>query len=115
MSDVNEGDDTVKCAFCGYDFYDSATTVINQKICCWACKKKHAPLVDRVPVTNSSNVEFFEYHSEEKTLLIGFKNNKEYSYENFDQKTFDDLLKAQSKGSFVARRIRDKFVCRRVK
>lgn len=73
------------------------------------------PIVRRILITNSSNIEFVEYRPTERTLLIGFKNEKEYLYQNFDQQTFDQLLVAQSKGSFVARRIRDKFICRRVK
>jgi len=49
----------------------------------------------------SSNIASVGFCPERNCIEVQFKNGSVYEYENCDQKLFDDLMKADSKGQFV--------------
>lgn len=57
----------------------------------------------------SSQFKKVKYNSEEKTLIITFKNNKQYLYLDVPITTFKDLMKSESLGKFFIANIKNSF------
>jgi hypothetical protein len=62
-----------------------------------------------IPV-NSSSIDSVGYDADASELYIRFRENgKLYAYEDVDETVFADLMRAKSKGTFVNRRIKDRY------
>jgi len=68
----------------------------------------------RIPI-QSTNLAFVEHNPHAKTLLVGFKNGREYLYNGVEEAVVDKLLEAPSKGSFFYKNIKEEFKCKRIK
>lgn len=49
----------------------------------------------------SSMIQAFGYDPEQETLLVIFNSGKTYQYSEVPQETYDELLEAGSKGSYM--------------
>lgn len=58
---------------------------------------------------NSSFLESATYDSDTSVLTIKFKNGKEYPYADVPKEIYDDLITAESAGTFFSREIKSKF------
>ena len=54
----------------------------------------------------SSNLNSVTYNHSQRTLIVEFKGGAEYSYSPFYESSFDQLLKAPSKGKWFNENIR---------
>lgn len=61
--------------------------------------------IERNPV-ESSNIASVGFCPDRKCIEICFKNGSVYEYEDCDQKLYDDLMSAESKGKFVHTRLK---------
>jgi len=57
----------------------------------------------------SSNIVGIGYGKREKELLVGFKSGSTYSYLNVPEEVYENLMKAESKGKFLASEIIKKY------
>lgn len=62
----------------------------------------------------SSNVKRIGYDEPTKTLFVEFSGGV-YGYKDVEKKVYEDLMAADSKGSFVAREIKGRYECYRTK
>ena len=69
--------------------------------------------MNRTPVTSSS-IASAGYSAEESTVEIEYRNGSVYQYFAVPRGVFESLLGAESKGTFVARRLRGRYPYRRV-
>lgn len=60
-------------------------------------------------LVESTNLEWVSYDEEEKDLYVQFKSGGLYVYHDVPQKIFDGLLKAGSKGRYLAVKIKYEF------
>ena len=58
---------------------------------------------------NSSAISSVGYDERSSVLEVEFQSGAVYDYFDVPPKVYRDLLKAPSKGSFVSRRIRDRY------
>lgn len=63
---------------------------------------------------NSSNIKRAGYHLDLKLLLIEFQNGSEYEYKNVEQSVYDELIKAESPGTYFAKNIRSVYEFRKL-
>lgn len=63
--------------------------------------------MDRSKVT-SSQIESIGYRADTGSLEVEFKGGSTYQYENVDAKTFNELMAAESIGSFFIHNIKKK-------
>lgn len=64
---------------------------------------------DMIKIENSSNLTGYFYNDEIKKLFIEFKGGAVYVYDEISIELAAEFLKAESKGAFLAKRIKDKF------
>jgi len=69
--------------------------------------------MDREPV-DSSNIESIGYDAASKILEVEFKNGGIYQYKGIPQEIYNELMEADSVGSFLSRRIKRMFECERI-
>lgn len=62
-----------------------------------------------IPVEGSSHIEAYTYCLMKETLYVRFKGGKEYEYYKVPSKVFLDFVCAESKGKFLASKIKGKF------
>lgn len=62
----------------------------------------------------SSNIEWIEYHTDIKTLVIKFKKSGVYSYKNIPQDIITEFEESLSKGKYFNQNICFFFVCNRI-
>lgn len=69
-----------------------------------------------IPTTavESSNIERVGYDADRQTLRVVFHSGRGYDYEGVDEQTYAELVAAESKGKFVAARIKPLFGWRSV-
>jgi hypothetical protein len=72
-----------------------------------------AAAMDRTPLQSSAVVSA-GYDPESQTLELEFSSGRIYRYDGVPQGTYDWLLRAPSKGAFVARMISDRYAYRDV-
>jgi hypothetical protein len=72
-----------------------------------------AAAMDRTPLQSSAVVSA-GYDADTQTLELEFSSGRVYRYEGVPQGTYDWLLRAPSKGAFVARMINDRYAYRDV-
>jgi hypothetical protein len=70
-------------------------------------------MVDLVPV-ESGNISAVGWDRANATLYVKFTSGSQYAYSGVPEKTFNDFLKASSKGKFFAKFVRDKYPTRHV-
>jgi hypothetical protein len=58
---------------------------------------------------DSSAISSIGYDERSSVLEVEFSSGAVYDYLNVPKRVFRDLLKASSKGSFVSRRVRDRY------
>jgi hypothetical protein len=58
---------------------------------------------------SSSAISSVGYDERSSVLEVEFESGAVYDYFDVPQKVYRDLLKAPSKGSFVSRRVRDRY------
>lgn len=58
---------------------------------------------------DSSNIDSVGYDAENKRLTIRFRTGKTYHYNGVDSGTFDEFMKAESKGKFLYQNIKGKY------
>ncbi len=58
---------------------------------------------------SSSAISSVGYDDRSSTLEVEFSSGAVYDYLNVPRRVYRDLLKAPSKGSFVSRRVRDRY------
>jgi hypothetical protein len=58
---------------------------------------------------SSSAISSVGYDERSAVLEVEFESGAVYDYFNVPKKVYRDLLKAPSKGSFVSRRVRDRY------
>lgn len=58
---------------------------------------------------SSSNLVSVGYDEDSKTLRVVFKNGSTYDYSSVPQRTYEDLLNAESIGSYFHNNIRSDF------
>jgi hypothetical protein len=63
---------------------------------------------------DSSSIEAVGYDSENREIYIRFLDGRTYAYSDADKSTFDELLSANSVGSYFNRVIRPNFACRQL-
>jgi len=61
---------------------------------------------------DSSNIEAVGYDSEEREIYIRFLDGRTYAYGDTDESTFEELLSADSIGSYFNRVIKPNYPCR---
>lgn len=61
---------------------------------------------------DSSNVHRIGYDSATEELYVEFSNGRIYVYSAVPQSTYDELLAADSKGSYMNREIKPNYGCR---
>lgn len=71
------------------------------------------PQIPRQPVV-SSNIKSVGYNPDSKTLAIEFMNGHVWHYAGVDASVHQQLLAAESKGSYFARSIRRRYTETRV-
>jgi hypothetical protein len=62
----------------------------------------------------SSTVKSFTYNPDAETLEVTFTNKQSYRYLEVSQRTANALVKADSKGSFINEKVKDKYSFERV-
>lgn len=67
------------------------------------------PTYASVDITNSSNIARVEYFQETKVLRITFKRGRSYKYKDVPRKIFDELIAAESVGTYFAKHIRNEY------
>ena len=76
-------------------------------------KKRKIKYMAKVNV-KSSTVASVDYDSKSKEMTVEFLNGSSYVYEKVPESVYSDFMKAESKGKFVAKSLRNKFTDRRV-
>jgi hypothetical protein len=69
--------------------------------------------VDRIPVS-STNLRSVGYDSEALLLEIEFLDGAVYQYFSVPPAVYQDLMAAESKGSFLAKHVRNRYRYRRL-
>ena len=69
--------------------------------------------MDREPV-DSSNIESIGYDAASKILEVEFRNGSIYQYKGISQEIYNELMEADSVGSFLHRIIKNVYACERV-
>lgn len=69
--------------------------------------------MDRTPVS-SSTVGSIGYDADSQILEVEFLNGSVYQYLNVPREEFDQFQSAASKGSYLARNIKNRYPCTRV-
>ncbi len=69
--------------------------------------------MERIPITSSS-IASAGYSPDGSTLELEYRNGLVYQYFAVPKSVFDSLLAAESKGTFVSKRIRGRYPYRRV-
>lgn len=64
--------------------------------------------MELIPVY-SSNIKAIGYHELESTLFVEFKNGKRYAYYNVPEEVYNNLLNANSVGSYYHQNIKGKY------
>lgn len=67
-----------------------------------------------MPRVTSSAVSWIGYDEGERTLFVRLSDGELYSYDGVRKATYVGLLKAESKASFLAEKVWDRFPCRRL-
>jgi hypothetical protein len=62
-----------------------------------------------VSISGSSNIAGVEYNKAKQLLIVTFNTGTSYTYEGVDESTVNDLLSAQSMGSYFYRNIRTSY------
>ena len=70
--------------------------------------------MDRIPV-RSSNIKAVGYDNTTLVLEIEFHDGGIYQYLDFSKSSYDDFVKAGSKGSYFHRHIKGKYRARKTK
>lgn len=70
--------------------------------------------MDRTDV-DSSILRSVGYDLEEGVLEIEFKEDRVYQYVGVPERVYDELMSAQSKGTYFTENIRDAYTNRRIK
>ena len=65
-------------------------------------------MVEMQPV-DSSNIDSVGYDPETQRLTVRFRTGKTYHYNGVDSRTFDELMKAESKGKFLYQNIKGNY------
>lgn len=68
-----------------------------------------------IKLVESSTIKGWEYNCEYAELLIYFLNESIYSYSSVPEKVVIEFDKAESKGKYFSKHIRDQYDCNRVK
>lgn len=63
----------------------------------------------------SSNIEAVGYDGSEQRLTIEFKDGAQYCYEKVPEKTFNELHKAESVGTYFYKNIKTNFECVKIR
>jgi hypothetical protein len=63
---------------------------------------------------DSSNIEQIGYDEDGHELWVRFKSGDTYVYSDVPPATYDDIMRADSKGSYMNREIKPTYDCRRV-
>lgn len=63
---------------------------------------------------DSSNIEQIGYDVDERELWVRFKSGDTYIYSDVPPATYDDIIRADSKGSYLNREIKPNYAYRRV-
>ncbi len=68
-----------------------------------------------MPEVESSAVSHIAYQKRHKRLYVTFRGSGEsYVYINVPQRAYDELMKAESKGVFINKRIKPHYKCQRL-
>ena len=67
-----------------------------------------------IDTPDSSNIAGFEYNKTTQVLTVEFKNGGRYNYYDVPETVFEDMKKAQSKGQFLAQRVKNNYRYARV-
>ena len=62
-----------------------------------------------IPVEGSSNIEAYSYDLMKEILYVRYKGGKEYEYYKVPSRVFLDLVCAESKGKFIAAKVKGVF------
>ena len=62
----------------------------------------------------SKNVESTQYTKEEKILVVKFRSGGIYRYNNFPADQWEELLKAESVGSFINKHVRGNYTTEKI-
>lgn len=57
----------------------------------------------------SSNIDYVEYHKEDSSLEVGFKNGRVYAYLDVAKPVYDDFILSESKGKFFNTYIKESY------
>lgn len=68
-----------------------------------------------IPIENSSNLTGYYYEPLTKMLFIEFRGGALYGYDLVPVEVVEEFEKAESKGQFLARHIKDKYNCTKFK
>jgi hypothetical protein len=63
---------------------------------------------------NSSNIEQIGYVEDDRELWVRFRSGDTYVYSDVPPAAYDDIMRADSKGSYVNREIKPNYSHRRV-
>jgi hypothetical protein len=69
----------------------------------------------RMTKVNSTNLDSIGYEKKKKELQVEFKDGARYKFKDVKPDLFKEFQKAESKGSFFAMNIRNKFVTKKIK
>ena len=65
-------------------------------------------------LVKSSNITGIDYNTTTQTLVVLFKNDSLYHYEDVPRLIYDELLKSESIGSTLASKVKGKFNYKKV-
>jgi hypothetical protein len=61
---------------------------------------------------DSSNIEQIGYEETDRELWVRFKSGDTYVYSDVPPATYDDIMRADSKGSYLNREVKPNYGCR---
>ncbi len=70
--------------------------------------------MERVPV-KSSNIRSVGYEAETRTLEVEFNDNSVFHYFNLSPLMHASLMQADSKGSYLSERVKNRYRCKKIK
>jgi len=76
--------------------------------------EKEDKMSQTIAVANSSNIASFAYSPKRSVLTVEFKSGATWEYEEVPELIFEGMKAAESKGSYLAKRIRGYYHGRRI-
>ena len=97
-----------KCTEKSESTYNLAVEAVNER-------RDASSVLMEMKTVKSSNIAAVGYSEDKKELRVEFANTGVYQYRDIPKEVFDQMLVAQSVGSFFSKNIRNQFKCVKLK